>query len=157
MNTEKPKKEITEQQALSRLMALCARSEHSSGDMLEKMRQWNIGVEAQARIMQRLTEGRFIDDERFARAFVNDKIRYNQWGRRKIEQALTMKRVDRQTQQRVLDEVDEEEYLRVLRPLLKNKQRSISARNEFEHQMKLMRFALSRGFSMEQVQRCLEP
>ena len=157
MNTEKPKKEITEQQALSRLMALCARSEHSSGDMLEKMRQWNIGDEAQARIMQRLTEGRFIDDERFARAFVNDKIRYNQWGRRKIEQALTMKRVDRQTQQRVLDEVDEEEYLRVLRPLLKSKKRSISARNEFEHQMKLMRFALSRGFSMEQVQRCLEP
>ena len=157
MNTEKPKKEITEQQALSRLMALCARSEHSSGDMLEKMRQWNIEDEAQARIMQRLTEGRFIDDERFARAFVNDKIRYNQWGRRKIEQALTMKRVDRQTQQRVLDEVDEEEYLRVLRPLLKSKKRSISARNEFEHQMKLMRFALSRGFSMEQVQRCLEP
>ena len=155
MNTEKPKKEITEQQALSRLMALCARSEHSSGDMLEKMRQWNIDDEAQARIMQRLTEDRFIDDERFARAFVNDKIRYNQWGRRKIEQALTLKRVDRQTQQRVLDEVDEEEYLRALRPLLKSKQRTISARNDFERQMKLMRFALSRGFSMEQVQRCV--
>lgn len=156
MNIEKQKKEITEQQALSRLMALCARSEHSSGDMLEKMRQWNIADEAQARIMQQLVEGRFIDDERFARAFVNDKIRYNQWGPRKIEQALTMKRVDRQIRQRVLSEVDEEEYLGVLRPLLKSKQRSISARNEFERQMKLMRFALSRGFSMEQVQRCLE-
>lgn len=157
MNTEKPKKEITEQQALNRLMALCARSEHSSGDMLQKMHQWNIGDEAQARIMQRLVEGRFIDDERFARAFVNDKIRYNQWGRRKIEQALSMKRVDRKTQQRVLDEVDEEEYLRVLRPLLKTKQRTITARNEFERQMKLTRFALSRGFSMEQVQRCVGP
>ena len=88
-------KQITEQQALSRLMALCARSEHSSGEMLQKMRLWGLDEEAQARVMERLTADRYVDDERFTRAFVNDKIRYNQWGRRKIEQALWAKGVDR--------------------------------------------------------------
>lgn len=149
------KKEITEQQALSRLMALCARGEHSSGEMLQKMRLWGLADEAQARIMERLTKDRFVDDERFARAFVNDKIKYNQWGRRKIEQALWAKGVDRDVQQRVLNAVDDEEYIKVLRPLLRSKERSISARNEFERQMKLIRFAQSRGFSMSEIEKCL--
>lgn len=149
------KKEITEQQALSRLMALCARGEHSSGEMLQKMRLWGLADDAQARIMERLTKDRFVDDERFARAFVNDKIKYNQWGRRKIEQALWAKGVDRNVQQRVLDAVDDEEYIKVLRPLLRSKERSITARNEFERQMKLIRFAQSRGFSMAEIEKCL--
>lgn len=148
-------KQITEQQALSRLMALCARSEHSSGEMLQKMRLWGLDEEAQARVMERLTADRYVDDERFTRAFVNDKIRYNQWGRRKIEQALWAKGVDRSVQQRVLDAVPEKEYLCVLEPLLKSKARSISGRNEFERQMKLIRFAQSRGFSMDEIEKCL--
>ena len=49
-------KEITEQQALNKLMTLCARSEHSSGEMLQKMRLWGLSDEAQARIMERLTK-----------------------------------------------------------------------------------------------------
>ncbi len=148
-------KEITEQQALNKLMTLCARSEHSSGEMLQKMHLWGLSNEAQARIMERLTKEKFVDDERYTRAFVNDKIKYNQWGRRKIEQALWAKGISRDIQKSVLDEVDEEEYIKVLRPLLKSKERSISARNEFERQMKLIRFAQSRGFSMEHIERCL--
>ena len=148
-------KQITEQQVLSRLMALCARSEHSSGEMLQKMRLWGLDEEAQARVMERLTADRYVDDERFTRAFVNDKIRYNQWGRRKIEQALWAKGVDRSVQQQVLDAVPEKEYLSVLEPLLKSKARSISGRNEFERQMKLIRFAQSRGFSMDEIEKCL--
>ncbi len=148
-------KEITEQQALNKLMTLCARSEHSSGEMLQKMHLWGLSDEAQARIMERLTKEKFVDDERYTRAFVNDKIKYNQWGRRKIEQALWAKGISRDIQKSVLDEVDEEEYIKVLRPLLKSKERSTSARNEFERQMKLIRFAQSRGFSMAEIEKCL--
>ncbi len=149
-------KEITEQQALSKLMTLCARSEHSTGEMLQKLRLWKIDDEAQARIMARLIKEKFVDDERYTRAFVSDKIRYNQWGRRKIEQALWAKGVDKAIQQKILDETDENEYVAVLRPLLKSKARSISARNDFERQMKLIRFAQSRGFSMQQIEQCID-
>jgi len=149
-------REMTEKQALSKLMALCARGEHSSGEMLQKMRLWGIDEAAQARIMARLVGEKFVDDERFTRAFVNDKIKYNQWGRRKIEQALWAKGIDSDVQRRVLDEIDENLYLDALRPLLKSKSRSISARNEFDRQMKLVRFAMGRGFSMEQINRCYE-
>ena len=136
-------------------MALCARGEHSSGEMLEKMRRWDVDDEAQARIMQRLINERYVDDERFARAFVNDKIKYNQWGSRRIEQALWQKGIDKETRQAVLAEINDEQYLEVLRPLLKTKARSVKANSEYERQMKLARFAIGRGFTFNLIQQCL--
>ena len=88
-------KEITEQEALQKLSALCAQSEHSSGEMTEKMRKWGIAEDVQARIMARLTVEKYVDDTRFSQFFINDKIKYNKWGRRKIEQALWQKGIDR--------------------------------------------------------------
>ena len=88
------KQEISEKEALLRLAALCAQGEHCQWEMTEKLRKWEIGEEAQARIMQKLVSGRYVDDERFARAFAMDKVRYNKWGRRKVEQALWQKHID---------------------------------------------------------------
>ena len=98
---------------------------------------------------------RYVDDERYARAFVKDKIRYNKWGRRKVQQALWMKRIDDDIQQTVLNEVDDEEYLRVLKPLLKQKSKSIKAENDYERNQKLVRFALGRGFTFDIIKQCL--
>lgn len=149
-------KEINEQQAYLKLAALCARGEHCQHDMTEKMRLWGIDDETQARVMQRLTSERYVDDERFARAFVSEKVRYNRWGRRKVEQALWAKHIDEHTAKAVLDEVDDEEYTAALAPLLKQKRRSTRAASEYELTMKLIKFALSRGFTMDIIKRCIE-
>jgi len=148
-------KEITEQEAYLRLTALCAQAEHCQHEMLEKMRKWELTEESQAHIMQRLINERYVDDERYARAFVKDKIQYNKWGRRKVEQALWLKRIDKDIQQRVLDEVDEATYVQILKPLLKQKQRSTKAANDYELKQKLTRFALSRGFDFHTIRQCI--
>ena len=101
------KKEITEQEAYLQLAALCAQAEHCQQEMRDKMRRWEVDETAQNRIVARLVKERYIDDERYARAFVKDKIRYNKWGRRKVQQALWLKHIDADIQQRVLDEIDE--------------------------------------------------
>ena len=150
------KKEMTGQQAYLKLTALCARSEHCQQEMTEKMRLWGVSEEEQALVMERLVKEKFIDDERFARAFVNDKVKYNKWGRRKVEQALWTKRIDSDISQRVLDEVDDDEYIRALSPLLKQKRRSTRAASEYELTMKLIKFAMSRGFTMDIIKRCIE-
>lgn len=149
-------KEVTEQGAFLQLAQLCARSEHCQHDLLEKMRRWEMSDEAQARVMQRLVSERYVDDERYARAFVRDKIRYNKWGRRKVEQALWQKRIDEDIRQQVLDEVDDEEYLSVLRPLLKQKRRSTKAESDYELNQKLVRFALGRGYTYDIIRQCLD-
>ena len=149
------KKEMNEQEAYLQLAALCAQAEHCEQEMRDKMKRWELDEMVQNRVINRLTEERYIDNERYARAFVKDKIRYNKWGRRKVQQALWMKRIDTDIQQRVLDEIDEKEYLDVLRPLLKQKRKSIKAENDYELNQKLVRFALSRGFTFDIIRQCL--
>lgn len=150
------KKEMTGQQAYLKLTALCARSEHCQQEMLDKMRQWGVSEEEQAQVMQRLVNERYVDDERFTRAFVNDKIRYNKWGRRKVEQALWMKRIDEHIARAILDEVNDEEYTATLTPMLKQKRRTTKANSDYELNMKLIKFALSRGFTMDIIKQCLD-
>ena len=149
------KKEITEQEAYLQLAALCAQAEHCQQEMRDKMRRWEVDETAQNRIIARLVKERYIDDERYARAFVKDKIRYNKWGRRKVQQALWLKHIDADIQQRALDEIDEKEYLDVLRPLLKQKRKSIKAESDYELNQKLVRFALGRGFGFDIIRQCL--
>ena len=150
------KKEMTEQEAYLQLAALCAQAEHCEQEMRDKMKRWEIDEMAQNRIIQRLVEERYVDNERYARAFVKDKIRYNKWGRRKVQQALWMKRIDNDIQQRVLDEIDDKEYLDVLRPLLKQKRKSIKAESDYELNQKLVRFALGRGFTFDIIRQCIQ-
>ena len=149
------KKEMTEQEAYLQLAAICAQAEHCEQEMRDKMKRWELDETVQNRIIDRLTKERYIDHERYARAFVKDKIPYNKWGRKKVQQALWMKRIDQDIQQRVLDEIDEKEYLDVLRPLLKQNRKSIKAESDYELNQKLVRFALSRGFTFDIIRQCL--
>ena len=146
----------TENEAYLTLAALCAQAEHCQYEMLEKMRRWELPEDAQARVMAKLIKERYVDDERYAQAFVKDKIRYNKWGRRKVEQALWQKRIDDDIRKRVLDEVDDEEYLSVLCPLLKQKRKTIKAKNDYELNQKLVRFAVGRGFTFDIIRQCID-
>ena len=150
------KKETTEQEAYLQLAALCAQAEHCQQEMCDKMRRWEMAPEVQERVIARLIKERFIDDERYARAFVKDKIRYNKWGRRKVQQGLWTKRIDDDIQQRVLDEIDDEEYLAVLKPLLAQKRKNTKAQSDYELNQKLVRFALGRGFTFDIIRQCLD-
>jgi len=150
------KKEKTEEEAFLQLAALCANAEHCQYEMLEKMKRWELSEEAQARVMAQLIEERYVDDRRYARAFVKDKIRYNKWGRRKVQQGLWMKRIDKEIQDEVLNEIDEKEYLNVLKPLLKQKRKSIKANSDYELNQKLVRFAYGRGFTFDIIRQCLD-
>jgi regulatory protein len=146
----------SENEAYLTLTALCAQAEHCQWEMLEKMRRWEVSEEAQARVMQRLVKEKYVDDERYAEAFVKDKIRYNKWGRRKVDQGLWQKHIDADIRKRVLDEVDDDEYLSVLRPLLKQKRKTTKANSDYELNQKLMRFALGRGFTFDIIRQCID-
>ena len=150
------KKPITEQEALQKLSALCARAEHSSGEMLEKMRRWQLSEDARERVLDRLIDEKFVDDERFARLFVREKIRFDRWGRRKIEQALYQKGVASDISRRVLDEVDDEAYVAELKKLIAAKRRSVQAESDYKMRAKLTKYALGRGFGYNVIRQCID-
>ncbi len=141
------RRKITAQEALARLEQLCARAEMSEGEAREKMRRWQIPAADADKIIGSLLRHRFIDDRRFARAFVNDKVRFSRWGRRKIKSALMMKRVSQDIISEVLGEIDEDIYTNGLRHIIKSMiDRSPDIILTYEQRTKLYRRILSRGY-----------
>ena len=147
---------MTEEQVLNKLTTLCARGEHCQQEMLDKMRRWEIDESVQARVMEYLLKEKFIDEERYARCFVEEKIKFNGWGRKKVEQALYMKRIPSSIYNPILDEVDEKNYEEILRPLLETKRKTVTGKSEYEIRGKLIRFALSRGFETDEILKVLD-
>ena len=153
---QKKIKEITEKEALQKLGALCSRSEHCTFEMQEKMKRWGLNEQTQTRIIATLIKGKYIDDERFARAFANDKVRYNKWGKRKVEQALWMKHIPKEISDPIFEEIEDGLYMETLLPLMQSKYKTIKAKNDYERSMKLIRFAMGRGFSIDLIHKCID-
>ena len=148
--------EITETEALNRVAAYCSTAEHCRAEIAEKLQRWGIAYDAIDRIINRLEQEKYIDEERFCRAFIHDKYRFAKWGKIKIGQALQLKKIPQRVFFQYLNEIDEDEYLAVLNDLLAAKRKSVHAENEFELKENSLGFALSRGFEMKDICRCIE-
>lgn len=146
---------MTKEQILAKLTASCARVEHCLDDMRKKMERWQVEVDVQEEALRYLVKEKFIDESRYARYFINDKIKYNRWGRRKVEQALYFKHIPREVYQPILDEMADDDYEEILLPLLQTKVKSVKYNSDYEKRMKLIRFAMQRGFSYSQAETCV--
>ena len=106
--------------------------------------------------LQQLQEQRYIDDERFAGAFVRDKLSFSGWGPYKIRTALTAKGIDRRTIDRALAGCGSDDMPARLERALSRKAASIPAGDPFQRRAKLMRYGLSLGYDYEAVRDCVE-
>ena len=146
---------LTEQQAYRRFTKLCATAEYCSFDIMQRLLRANFARNVAEQIVARLEDEGYIDNSRYARAYVNDKLRFSNWGRHKITLMLQAKRIDRNAIADALSVIDPEEYMAILKRLIDSRRSSTSAENEFELNMKLMRFATSRGFELELIRQCI--
>lgn len=145
---ETKKHTYSEQEAYIKLSALCASAEYCEYDLRKKARNWDTPLDS---IISRLRQERFIDDSRYAHAFVRDKFRYNHWGRVRISQELKMRKISADIIEEALCEIPEEDNLDTLRRLIDTKRKSVKGKSEYEIRGKLIRFALGRGFQMDDI------
>ncbi|MDE7376773.1 MAG: RecX family transcriptional regulator [Muribaculaceae bacterium] len=150
-------KPTTAAQAMARLEELCARAEHCQSEMRDKLRTWGIPSGDAEKVIASLRQHKFVDDTRYARAYVHDKFSYQKWGRRKIAQGLMTKRISRDEISDALAEIDQEEYIETLTSLLKAKLRTDpSLLDTYEGRARLYRFALQRGFESQFISSVLK-
>lgn len=146
---------MTADEVLYKLAAKCSVSEQCLSDIEAKLDKYDLPEEEKTRILRHLVEEKYVDDGRYAEAFVRDKYRFNKWGRIKIAQGLRMKGIDRETINTAMEAIDEQEYLNILRDLIKAKRKSTHGKNDYEINGKLVRFATGRGFEYSAIRQFL--
>ena len=145
---------VTTENAIVRLEALCARAEHCSYEMRTRLNGWGITSTEAEKIIDRLIDNRFVDDERFARSFVRDRYRFSGYGRRKIALGLIAKRIPREIIDNAMEEIDDDIYFDNLRRLINRKATGLDL-SAYDDRNKLYRYGLSRGYESALVARAI--
>lgn len=149
-------KSLSESEMLHRAAAYCSASERCIQDVEKKIKAAGLTEEESGRIIARLLEERFIDESRFARYFVNDKLRFNKWGRIKINYELQRKGIPSAIRSEALAGIDGPEYRHLLLSLLKSKKKATRGKDDREVYAKLLRFAAGHGFETREANDCLK-
>ena len=146
---------MTESEGKTRAEAYCSAAEHCRSEvraMLERHGAEKPDIES---IINNLVKEGFIDESRYAHAFVHDKVRFAKWGKVKIAQALWQKRIPQDITDAALESIDDDEYLAALKDVVKAKFRTVKGATEYERKMKTMRSVCSRGYEPALVRKVL--
>jgi|ERR1035437_2364363 regulatory protein len=132
--------------ALEKAMAQCSRREYCSDDIHNKLSLWGVDNDDIGKILRILISDNFINEPRYATAFVRDKFKYNKWGKVKISAHLRGKKVPQDIISSALDSIDNNLYIKLLRELIEAHRKSVKAKNQYDLKAKLLRYGLSKGF-----------
>ncbi len=136
-------KECSVQSLLAKATRYCASAEHCTQDVTDKLTQWGADSSQQEDVLLYLVENKYIDDKRYADAFVHDKVHYQKWGIRKIQAALKAKRISDNDIQAAVNVLDRDVYDSNLQYLIKQK--------KGYQRDNIIRFLLQRGYTMNEI------
>lgn len=132
--------------ALNKAMAQCSRREFCCDDIRNKLTLWGVENDDSEKILGILMKENFINESRYAAAFVRDKFKYNKWGRIKISAHLRTKKLPPEVIASAIKLIDNELYTKFLRELIEGHRRTVKAKNQYDLKAKLLRYGLSKGF-----------
>ncbi|MCQ2083134.1 MAG: RecX family transcriptional regulator [Bacteroidaceae bacterium] len=148
-------REWDDKMGLVRAQAYCAGAEHCCSEVRSMLERHNVPAAGIDGILESLQKDGFINESRYAEAFVSDKLRFAHWGRRKIGLALKMKRIDQALVAEALEGIDMETYLEVMKQVVKSCYRQAKAPTQYARNMKTLKSVASRGFEPELARKFL--
>ncbi len=150
MDQEKSKRRnYTPHQARLKAESYCAYQERSQKEIRDKLYEWGLFSKDVEEIISELIQQNFLNEERFAMAYAQGKLRIKGWGKYKIKQGLKQKQVPEKLIMKALKHLNMDEYLAKLDSILVKKAALLSEKDAFKRRMKLQQFAQMRGFEQD--------
>lgn len=130
---------------------LCAKKELSEYDALQYLKKFKISPQETLSILQKLKADNFIDNRRFVRAYIHDKLKFNHWGKHKILSRLQQKKIPGNLSEKIWNEtVNENEYLNIMKTEILKKSGHRKNLNPSQRQA-LFRYMVGKGFEQEKI------
>lgn len=147
---------ITAEKGYLKMARVCSRKECAPFDIARKLSRMDLPEAVINKIIDRLKKEKYIDERRFIRSYIHDKLSFNRWGKRKITLSLRQKQLPQRLIDEVFSEISDTSFGESLQLILEKKWKSVKGRTDYEKRGKLIRYALGRGFSMDEVMACIE-
>ncbi|MEM6361626.1 MAG: regulatory protein RecX [Bacteroidota bacterium] len=148
MYADQPKKKkfYSKQEAKLKAADYCAYQERSQQEVRDKLYGYGLHKEDVEEVISLLITEGFINEERFAKAYVRGKFQLKKWGRNKIAEGLKQHKISAYCLKKGWQEIDEKEYRTILLSLINKKDASLKETNEYIRKRKIAQFVIQRGF-----------
>jgi len=123
---------------------------------LNKLHTWGFSYDESKGILEKLQSNDLTNDLRFATAFVHDKLHFNKWGKRKLAFMLSQKGIAQNIISEAIDSIESETYESIIIEELTKKNKLLKGNSQREIEIKLMKFAESRGYEFEICRKVLK-
>jgi len=143
-------------EALAFAAAYCSSAERCKTEVLDKTAKFELESEEQTKLILRLQQEGFINEKRYISAFVNDRFKFNKWGKIKIRYMLRQKGISSELIEEGLGLISEDVYQEMLLTLLKLKRPTIKSKTQYELRGKMLRYGTGKGFEPSLISQCLK-
>ena len=142
--------------ALGKAESYCTYQERSQQEVRNKLYDWGLWKDDVEQVISELIEGNFLNEERFAMAYVSGKFNIKKWGKIKIKQGLKLKKVPDKMIVKALNTIDYDDYLKVILAAAEKKSASLTEKEPYKRKYKLMTYLFSRGFESNLISEVLK-
>lgn len=146
----------TPSQALEKLRHFCAYQERCHAEVSDKLRQLGLWGPDADEILATLINENYLNEERFARSFARGKFRMKNWGRKKITQALNLKKISPYCIRQGLSEIPEDAYRQTLKKLARDKYEALRKEQYLKRRYKTIQYLIAKGYEPDLVREVLD-
>lgn len=132
---------------LTKTAKFCAYRERSQKEVREyllyRLKVYGQDVEW---VLSQLIEQNFLNELRYAKSYARGKFYFNQWGRDKIIRNLKKQDISNYCLNKALEEIDEDDYNKVLLQLIDKKAKTLNDDNIWLLKQKISHYLSQKGF-----------
>ena len=139
---------------IEKIKRYCAYQERCRQDVRCKLKEWGTDEEKIKLIINELVSEGYVNEERFAKAFVRGKFNIKSWGTQKIIAELKRRNISDSCIQQAVNEIDNELYQEKLNKLASKWLNEHKHETNNDKKQKLFRFLFSKGYEYEDVKKC---
>lgn len=144
-------RKLNAKEAKQRAGRFCALRERSPNELLEKLKSWGLSQVESKEIVDDLTQQGYLDEQRFANAYCNDKFEFNSWGKQKIKAHIFSHKLSEQVVQSALNRIDPDKYTQRLFDLAKIKWSRLEKEEPIRQKQKTLAYLANKGFEVDLI------
>lgn len=147
---------ISKEAATNKIKHFCAYQERCHQEVKDKLYGFGLHKKEVEDIIVLLIEENYLNEERFAIQFAGGKFRTKQWGRKKIQYELQLKKISTYLIKVALKEIDENEYVAILHKLAQTKWKSLQGQNKYTKIAKTNSYLMQKGYETPYINEAIK-
>jgi len=151
----KKRTQLSKEDALYHMQKVCAVQDRCSSEIRTRLIEHGVYGEDLEQVLAELIVDNFLNEERFAKAFVNGKFKIKKWGRIKIRQELKFRKISEYSIKKGMQEIDYDDYLATITRLLEKKNEVLRAKDKWDRRKKLTSYAQQKGYEYEVIKEAM--